>query len=293
MRVAVARARVAHGRGEATEALALLDAVEDRTKNGPLLRAWRVTRARACLRAGRATRKPRTPPRRSSPRGRDRRDGRGRALAIRGLSLAYDGKDPQAKADLTQGGSPREGPGRSSWCSPSRSARLGIAPSEGGPDRRGARATYEAALAEAEGARDAATVATIRLNLSNVAQFDGDLALGLQHLEAAVDMGRRAGALVAVQTALMNLTSLDLYLGRYARAGASIDALDLQKEQLSAVTRADLLGHQADLAARTGDVRREPAKLYEECATRARRSVARSTRRRRAWKESSPSRATA
>ena len=78
----------------------------------------------------------------------------------------------------------------------------------------------------------------------------GDPAGYIQHLEAAVDMGRRAGALVAVQGALMNLASVDIYLGRYERASASVESLVAQKEELSAAFRADLLGHQADLAAR-------------------------------------------
>jgi hypothetical protein len=61
-------------------------------------------------------------------------------------------------------------------------------------------------------------------DLSNLAQLDGDLSGALVHLEAAGDMGRRSGALVAVHQALMNLANLDLYLGRYAddrrRAGS-------------------------------------------------------------------------
>jgi serine/threonine-protein kinase PknK len=63
----------------------------------------------------------------------------------------------------------------------------------------------------------------------------------------------------------MNLASLDLYLGRYSRASASIESLAAQKEELSAAFRADLLGLKADLAARTGDASRAAA-LYTECA---------------------------
>ena len=46
-------------------------------------------------------------------------------------------------------------------------------------------------------------------------------------------MGRRAGGLVAVQQALLNLANLDLYLGRYARANASIDSLAVIGTRLS------------------------------------------------------------
>ncbi len=261
VRIAVARARVAHGRGEVAEALALLDAAKPFTKKGPLLRVWQVTRARSSIRAGRYKEAGDTAESVIAARGDDAIAAD--ALAIRGMALAYDGKDQEAKTDLAQAVLLARKVGDTrvlaiALCS------LGIAEQKAGQSAE-ARATYEEALTAAEGARDAATVATIRLNLSNLAQFDGDLALALQHLEAAVDMGRRAGALVAVQQALLNLTSLDLYLGRYARAGASIEALDLQKEQLSAVTRAEILGLQADLAARTGDVSRA-ARLYEECA---------------------------
>ncbi len=261
VRIAVARARVAHGRGEIAETLALLDAAKPYTKKGQLLRVWHVTRARACLRAGRYKEAEETAETVIAAKGDDATAAD--ALAIRGLALAYDGKDPQAKTELEQAVllAKKIGDRRVlaiALCS------LAIAQQRSGHNAE-ARATYEAALAESEGARDAATVATIRLNLSNLAQFDGDLALALQHLEAAVDMGRRAGALVAVQQALLNLTSLDLYLGRYARAGASIESLDLQKEQLSAVNRAQLFGLQGDLAARAGEMSRA-AGLYDQCA---------------------------
>jgi serine/threonine-protein kinase PknK len=261
VRVAIARARVAHGRGEAAEGLAILDAVAEHAKTSPLLRAWQVTRARAGLRAGRYRDAEDTAAAVIAARGDDAIAGD--ALAIRGLALVYDGQDELAKATLARAVEVSGSVGDRrvlaiALCS------LAIAQQRSGPNAE-ARATYERALTEAEGARDAATVATIRLNLSNLAQLDGDLALALQHLEAAVDMGRRAGALVAVQGALMNLASVDIYLGRYARASASVESLVAQKQQLSAAFRADLLGHQADLAARAGDMTRA-ASFYQECA---------------------------
>ena len=78
-------------------------------------------------------------------------------------------------------------------------------------------------------------------------------------------MGRRAGGLMAVQQALFNLANLDLYLGRYARAGASIERLAEQRAELSPNARAQLLGLQGELATRMGDIERG-ARLYELCA---------------------------
>jgi DNA-binding NtrC family response regulator len=261
VRMAVARGRVAYGRGEAAEALALLDEVEAHASKSPQRRVWQVTRARACLRAGRYKEAEEMAEAVIHAKADDAIAAD--ALAIRGLALVYDGKDQLAKTELARavGVAEKVGDRRVlalALCS------LAIAQQRSGQSAE-ARATYEAALAAAEAARDAATVATIRLNLSNLAQFDGDLALGLGHLEAAVDMGRRTGALVAMQQALMNLANLDLYLGRYARARASIESLLAQKDQLNAVARADLLGLQADLLARTGDLARA-AELYEACA---------------------------
>jgi len=261
VRFAVARGRVAYGRGEAAEALTLLDTVEAQASTSPQKRIWQVTRARACLRAGRYKEAGDTAEAVIRATGDDAVAAD--ALAIRGLALVYDGEDQLAKTELTRAVEVAQKANDRrvqaiALCS------LAIAQQKSGQSAE-ARATYEAALAEAEGARDAATVATIRLNLSNLAQFDGDLALGLRHLEAAVDMGRRTGALVAMQQALLNLANLDLYLGRYARASASIESLLAQKDQLSAVARADLLGLQADLLARTGSLVRA-AELYEACA---------------------------
>src|SRR5262249_27372404 len=127
------------------------------------------------------------------------------------------------------------------------------------------RSAYEASLAAAEGARDAATVAAMRLNLAGLAKAEGDLAAALAHLEASVDMGRRSGVALAVQQALLNLANLHLYLRRYARASASIESLASQRASLGPLARAQLVGLEAELAARTGDGARA-ATLYEECA---------------------------
>src|SRR6202044_1605687 len=133
------------------------------------------------------------------------------AIAIRGLSFVYDGRDTLAREELDRAVSLARKLKdlrieAIALCS------LGIAQQRGGRNEE-ARATYLLALAAAEEARDASTVATLRLNLSLLAQLDGDLKAALSHLEAAVDMGRRSGALVAIHQALMNLANLDLYLG--------------------------------------------------------------------------------
>ena len=128
-----------------------------------------------------------------------------------------------------------------------------------------AKTAYESALQAAEAAGEAGSVATIRLNLAVLTQGQGDFAQAISHLEAAVDMGRRAGRRSTMQQALLNLANLDLYLGRYARARASIESLAEQRASLPPVAQAQLLGLEADLAARTRDTV-EAGRLYQACA---------------------------
>src|SRR5208282_5881634 len=80
------------------------------------------------------------------------------------------------------------------------------------------------------------------------------------------DMGRRLGGGSAVQQALLNLANLDLYLGRFARASASIEALAADRAQLGANARAQLLGLEAELAMRSGEFGRG-ARLFDQCAS--------------------------
>ena len=131
-----------------------------------------------------------------------------------------------------------------------------------------AKLAYERALAAAERASDAGTVTTMRLNLAALATHgQGEIAEALSHLEAAVDMGRRAGRDASVRQALLNLANLDLYLGRLARAAASIETLGAERDALSRAggQQAQLLGLEAELSSRTGSARRS-ALLYEKCA---------------------------
>ncbi len=68
--------------------------------------------------------------------------------------------------------------------------------------------------------------------------------------------------------AWLNLANLDLYLGRWARARGSIDLLAERRDQLSPAARAQLLGLEAEHAARTAATNRgeNAARAYEEAA---------------------------
>jgi serine/threonine-protein kinase PknK len=264
VRLALARARIAIGRGDAAGALTDLDAVERPALEGPLRRSWQALRARACLRAG-AYAEASTLARAVVEENRADTLA-AEALSVHGMALAYTGDDKAARETLDEAiraartlGDPRV-----------EAVALGssaIAHQRAGRNEN-ARAAYEAALAAAESARDAGTVATMRLNLAVLAEVAGDLAQALSHLEAAVDMGRRAGSGAAVTQAWLNLANLDLYLGRWARARGSIDLLAERRDQLSPAARAQLLGLEAVHAARTEATNRgqSAARSYEEAA---------------------------
>jgi transcriptional regulator with GAF, ATPase, and Fis domain len=260
-RLGLSRARIAIGRGDAAGALAELSSVESVAAAAGRARAWKALSARACLRAGRYAEAAELAQQvvaegDGDPQAAD-------ALSVRGVALALTGEDTLAREILDRAvrvaralGDPRI-----------EAVALGssaIAHQRAGRTAE-ARAAYEASLAAAEQAQDAATVATMRLNLAGLAQAEGEIAQALVHLEAAVDMGQRAGIGAAVTQALLNLANLDLYLGRWARARASIDELGARRDDLSAAARAQLLGLEAEHAARTGDVA-GAARLYEETA---------------------------
>jgi DNA-binding NtrC family response regulator len=128
-----------------------------------------------------------------------------------------------------------------------------------------AKIAYEEALAAAEQAGDAGSVATIRLNLASIAQTQADLAAAIRHLEAASDMGRRSGRVATLRQALLNLAHLDLYLGRIARARVSLDALQEQRADLPPQQHAQLLALEAEHAAQVGDLT-AAERLCDECA---------------------------
>jgi serine/threonine-protein kinase PknK len=264
VRLAMARARIAIGRGDAADGLAELAAVERPALESPLRRAWQALRARACLRAGAYAE--------ASSLARAVVDAgasdslAAEALSVHGVALAFTGNDASARETLDDAIRVARA------LSDPRIEAVALGSSAIAHQRAGrsenARAAYEAALTAAENARDAGTIATMRLNLAVLAQAEGDLAHALGHLEAAVDMGRRAGSGAAVTQAWLNLASLDLYLGRWARARGSIDMLAERREQLSPAARAQLLGLEAEHSARTGGAHRgeNAARAYEEAA---------------------------
>jgi transcriptional regulator with GAF, ATPase, and Fis domain/predicted Ser/Thr protein kinase len=260
---AIARAKILLARGDALTAAKALDAVTTIARGGPHHRAWLTARARTYIRAGDFAEAARLAEQGAAPLATGRDGLSADALAVCGVALAYLGEEKRALEALEEAVSVAKRV-QDARIEAVALGSLAIAHQRSGRAKE-AREAYEAALAAAETAHDAWTLATTRLNLAGLAKGDGDLAQSLVHLEAALDMGRRAGALMAVQQTLFNLANLDLYLGRYARAGASIERLADQRDKLSPNARAQLLGLQAELATRMGDVDRG-ARLYELCA---------------------------
>ena len=261
--LAIARSRILLARGDATASSDVLDAVAVAAADSPSFRAWRIARARTFTRAGdyveaarladAAARDP------AAPRDAIHAD----ALSVHGLALALVGDDAGARVSLEASVETAQ---RVQHPRIEAVALVSLAIShQRGARPKEARQAYEMALSAAERAEDAWTIATTRLNLASLAKADGDLALSLVHLEGTLDMGRRAGGLVAVEQALFNLANLDLYLGRYARAAGSIEKLAEQRETLAPNARAQLLGLEAELATRIGEIDRA-ARLYEASA---------------------------
>jgi transcriptional regulator with GAF, ATPase, and Fis domain len=260
VRIGLARAQIAMGGGDTQGAVGELAKIEgDAASLQP--RAWQVLRARAHLRAGEYSEAEKLARAVVESGGEDPLASD--ALSVRGVVLAFTGEDAAAREALDAA----VRVARASKEPRLEAVALGsaaIVHQRAG--RTGeARAAYEGSIAAAERARDAATVAAMRLNLAMFAHGEGDFAQALAHLEAAVDMGLRAGSAVVVTQALLNLANLDLYLGRWARARASIDQLAAQRDQLGPAARAQLLGLEAEHAARTGDLARG-ALLYEAAA---------------------------
>jgi transcriptional regulator with GAF, ATPase, and Fis domain len=260
VRAGLARARIAVGRGDVTRGLTELDAIEPVALAGSSRRAWLVARARACLRAGQYAEAMKLAQQVVDAGAEDTLAAD--ALSVRGLALVWTGDDTAAREPL------REAVRVARATGDARVEAVALGSEAIAHQRAGraaeARAAYEASLAAAEKAGDAGTVAVTRLNLASLAQTEGELAQALVHLEGAVDMGRRAGSGAVVTQALLNLANLDLYLGRWARARWAIDQL-AGLSDISSSARAQLLGLQAEHAARTGELERA-AGLYEETA---------------------------
>ena len=263
--LAVARSRILLARGDAAGSAAALDEVAEAAKTSPDLRAWQIARARTFMREGDPNEAARLAKEAASHGGPDaEKDATtADALAVHGLALAFAGDETRSKEALEEAVAIARKV-QDARIEAVALVSLAIMHQRSGRARE-ARTAYESALGAAERARDAWTLATTRLNLAGLAKADGDLAQSLVHYEGAVDMGRRAGAEAVVQQALFNLANLDLYLGRYARASASIEKLSEQRDKLTPSARAQLLGLEAELATRMGDVDRA-CRLYELCA---------------------------
>jgi transcriptional regulator with GAF, ATPase, and Fis domain len=185
------------------------------------------------------------------------------ALAYAGLALSLLGRHDEARARLASA----ETAARESG-----SARLealvflslGLVLQRG--DQGGeAQSAYERSIEAAERAGDAGALATVQLNLAGLLKVQGDIAGAIEMYEAAADMGRRSGRQNTVRWALLNLANTDLYLGRLGRARASIDTLGEQRTKLPPVMVPHLLGANAELQARLGELE-TAVRLFDECA---------------------------
>jgi transcriptional regulator with GAF, ATPase, and Fis domain/serine/threonine protein kinase len=261
VRKAVLEARLALGRGDPQRAIAELEAIGREAEGSELDRSYRVVRARAHLRLSENTEAAELA--RRVLKSSDNDALAIEALCILGTALAYSGSEREG-AEALERACALAGPRGEPRLEALAFGNLAIMHQRAGRHAE-ARAAYERSLTAAESARDAATIAITRLNLGALARDTGDLASALAHLEAAVDMGRRAGGKLALRGALFSLANLDLYLGRYARARASIESLAAERASLPALSQAMLLGLEAELAARTGEPM-AAAKLYRASA---------------------------
>ncbi len=257
---AIARSKVLLARGDAAGSAKTLDDIAKLAAKSKLARQWNIARARTSMRAGDTAEAVKL----AAAAAGDAKDATAAdALAVQGLALAFLNEEESAKKKLDDAVAIARSV-QDARIEAVALVSIAIAHQRGGRAKE-AREAYELALASAEKARDAWTLASARLNLANLTKTDGDLAQSLVYFEGALDMGRRAGALVVVQQALFNLANLDLYLGRYARAAASIEKLSEQRDKLAPNARAQLLGLQAELATRLGEIDRA-ARLYDLCA---------------------------
>lgn len=260
--MAIARARLAVGLGEATSALEQLESVRALAEEqlaSPAGKAWLLYLTRAYVGLADYAKALET----VAPITDEPSTLGVEALAFKGSSLSFLGRHDEARELLTRAvmrarelDSPRA-ESVALTC-------LGFALQR--HDRMDeARKFYEEGLVAGEKAGDAGMLATLRLNLAGLLKMRGDIAGAIQHFEGAVDMGKRSGRRSTTRQALLNLANTDLYLGRLARARASIAALEEQRAQLPPVMRAQLYGLQAELHALSGQTV-ESVRDYEACA---------------------------
>jgi serine/threonine-protein kinase PknK len=264
--LALVRVRLALGRSEAGEALSILSEIEQKAKDrgGLTRRRWTLQMARALLGLGRYTESAEFAGQSIDSSAMDSDPSLSlEARAYMGLAKSYAGEHEEAEKILRSAGAEaHSSPDRRVCAVVLSSLATGLLRADKLAE---ARRAYEEALDAAEAAGDAGTVGSTRLNLAVVGQSEGDLAGAIKHLEAAIDMGRRAGCVGVMRYALLNLANLDIYLGRYARARSSVAALAEQRDRLDSNHRAQLVGLEAELAGSAGDIQGATS-LYEQCA---------------------------
>jgi serine/threonine-protein kinase PknK len=287
--LSIARARLSINRGDAARAIAELGRVAEVAEGDDLLlsSSWKLAAARAHLRAGDYAEAERhaaavgarfdrqapsadatllagvDPARALSAVPAPVRSIVAEAVAVMGLAQSYASRHVEAKGTLDRAVTLARAVGEPRILSLALGS-LGFA-LQRDEQLAEAKTAYEEALRAAEEAGDAGSVATTRLNLAGIARRQGDLAAAIRHLEAAVDMGRRSGRIATLRQALLNLANLDLYLGRLAKSRVSIDALVEERGDLPPQVHAQLLGLEAEYAARSGDLLAAD-RLCAECA---------------------------
>ena len=260
--VAVVRARLAIGLGEAAKALEILRGVEKQAQKQPkseLGKAWRVILARAHFGMGEYEQTLSL----AQPLLEEPGALGAEALAFRGAALSFLGRHEEAETDMQRAveharkaGLPR--------AEAVALACLGVALQRS--DRAdGAKEAYQSGVAAAERAGDAGMLATLQLNLAGLLKIQGDIAGAIERFEAALDMGKRSGRRSTMRMALLNLANTDLYLGRLARARTSIEFLAAEREKLPPTQVAQFLGLRAELEAKQAELVESEAS-YEECA---------------------------
>jgi transcriptional regulator with GAF, ATPase, and Fis domain/tetratricopeptide (TPR) repeat protein len=174
------------------------------------------------------------------------------ALQARGVAKIYLRDDAGAVVDLERAIALAENAGQRRIEALAASS-LALAHQRAGRNDA-ARVAFKVAIAAAEAAGDASTLATTRLNYGVLAWGDGDLAEASAEFEAAADLARRVEKHATVERALINLAVVDLYLGRHARVTTTLRSLEAIEAHMTKVGRAQVLGVRADLAGRTGDL---------------------------------------
>jgi serine/threonine-protein kinase PknK len=122
---------------------------------------------------------------------------------------------------------------------------------------------YTKAITAATEAGDAGTLASAQINLAGLRKVQGDLARSIELLEAATEAATSAGRTASVQQALLNLTNLDVYLGRLERARVNLERLEKLGPK-SEQQEAQMLGLRADVASRLGETERA-LQFYRAC----------------------------